>query len=380
MRGMDRPAFDAPANEWLVYGDALQVANDPRGELVGLVHGNAGAGVIAAYVRRHGKALFGIDPGDTFECDWNYCLLRGVTVRLRAGQADPLASLLALDLARELREVTLVGVGTVDLAPAMAILREHAPPTCKAFRFVDEKAQKSSMLVSRDFDPDPNLVTFGSFEPFLATAEQLAIVTADSHQLDFGDFEASNLTSFSLRSLRLAGWEDLEGIGETLSGAQFANLTSFELRLVEQFNANIPDERNAYVEQYADSDRRDEVEEGDSEGVNWGDLSRLFATLARCPLERLALTSFVSSRSLVSALRSHVWPDSLTTLDLSDSRIDDEDATLLSGSRPGGVTHLVLERTQVTDEGAARLRAGGYTVDHSTSSDAPSFRYVVGSE
>src|SRR4051812_11333697 len=117
---MDRPEFDAPASEWLVYGDALQVANDPRGELIGLVHGVAekttGAGVLGAYVRRHGKALFGIDPGDTFDPVWHYCLLRDVAIKLRAdGQMDPVGPLLGSEIAKELRGVTLVGIAAREL-------------------------------------------------------------------------------------------------------------------------------------------------------------------------------------------------------------------------------------------------------------------------
>lgn len=379
---MERPAFDAPASEWLVYGDALQESGDPRGELIGLVHGvregKTGAGVLGAYVRRHGKALFGFDPGDTFDCDWHYGMIRGLTVRLRVGQPDPLARLFAMDLASELRELTLIGIAgsrQLDLAPAMAIAREHAPKTCTVFRFVDDRARKASMLSSRDFDPDANLVQFGSFAPFLEVADELAVECADSHQLDFGEFDAKRLRAFSLKSLRLAGYEDLETMGDRLADAQFANLTSFELRLVEQFMANIPIENNVYVEHYGDNRRRDEAEEGDCEGVDWGELARLFATLATCPLERLALTSFVSGASLMEALRSVAWPTSLTTLDLSDSALADDDLAQLPE-----IEHLVILRTAVTDAAAERLRARGLSVEHSTSATAPSYRYVVGAE
>ncbi|MCX5747725.1 MAG: hypothetical protein NT062_35115 [Proteobacteria bacterium] len=390
---MQRPDFDAPASEWLVYGDSLQLTGDPRGELIGLVHavneGRTGQGVLDAYVRAHGRALFGFEPHDTYTFDWHYATLRGVTIRVRPDQAEPVAPLLALELARDLRAVTLVGVtasprARVDLAPSMAALRAHAPATCTTYAFVDDKARSSSMLVSRDFDPDANLVTFGPIAPFFEVAEHLVIECADSHELDLGTLDAPNLRSFALRCLRLAGYEDLEDIGTRLNAATFRKLTTFELRLVEQFNANVANEVNPYVSVYSgeDWDGRDDADDGDSEGIDWNVLGALFATLAKCPLERLALTSFVSGAPLIAALVAAGLPASLTTLDLSDSALADDDvaAILDNRDRLGGVTHLVLERTEVTDKAADKLRKAGFTVTHSTAADAPSWRYIVGSE
>jgi uncharacterized protein (TIGR02996 family) len=49
---MQRPDFDA----WLVYADALQVAGDPRGELISLVHG-AAAAARDVYLHEHAETL-----------------------------------------------------------------------------------------------------------------------------------------------------------------------------------------------------------------------------------------------------------------------------------------------------------------------------------
>jgi hypothetical protein len=398
MTRVPQPSRDAAASDWTVYADALQESNDPRGELIALNKAVAEGMSPAdrdAYVARHKEALFGgiiAANLDDVVMTWHFGLIDGVDVRVRStATAQPLvAAVLALPAAAELRSFTLTGVGTkgseVDLTDAMASLARQLPATCKALAFVDERASKTHVMVSRDFDPPDNFVKFGPFAPVAVNAESLRIETADAEQLDLGKLDAPELRSFTLRSLRIAGaYGDASTVPSALAEAQWPKLTSFELRLPEEFGANICEDRDAYNPIYFGDedfeDRYDEAEEGENyEGINWSQLVPLLGNLKQCKLERLALTSFDSAQSVFDALKEAGLPPALVELDLSDSAINATDWFLANRDLLGQLKRLVLERTPLSEADVARLGSGlGPKVVHSPGSGA-SYRYIVGQE
>jgi hypothetical protein len=177
----------------------------------------------------------------------------------------------------------------------------------------------------------------------------------------------------------------MQVMADRMNDAKFEKLESFELRGVEQWMANVPNEVNPYVPVYTsdDWDGRDDVDDGDTEGVNWGALDELWKTLAKCSLKRLAITSVQSTDSLLRALGTRSWP-TVEELDLSDSALTDDEAAQLGGElgkKFPALKRLIIERTSVTPDRASALRKAGWeTVVHSTNENAPSWRYVVGAE
>ncbi len=400
-RSIQEPSLDAPSADWLVYGDALQEAGDPRGELIGLSRaveeGRTDAATRDAYVKTHAVALLGEAAPhlDSYRFEWKYCVPVGVEVHVKPDDRDLVGPLLASPVAASLRSISLVGdtvAKRVDLAPAMKLLAEHLPEHCTKFAFVDHRASKASMLVSRDFDPDTNLVELGPLAPFFAIAEELRLVAADSHQLDLENIDAPSLKRFSLQSLRFAEWEEADLMSNRLGAASWPQLEDFELRLVETWFSNIPFETNPYVPVYSERDDDDEeyslgaryddeADEGESEGVDWSVLGDLLSTLASCPLRRLALTSFESAQSLLDAIKEAGLASSLEELDLSDSSLGDSEAEWMVSNKDlfGGLARLVVERTSLSETGAAMLKAIGPEVVYSHGTGA-AYRYMVGQE
>jgi hypothetical protein len=116
--------------------------------------------------------------------------------------------------------------------------------------------------------------------------------------------------------------------------------------------------------------------------VNWNELEPLFVKLVRSPLRRLALTSFASGTSLLETLRRTGLPPTLRTLDLSDSALRREHVLWMRDNKAlfAPLAELVLERTGVEPSAIRELEGLGLVIAHSPSSDAPTWRYVVGSE
>jgi hypothetical protein len=391
---VERPALDAPASEWLVYGDALQGAGDPLGELIGISHavaeGRIEPAVRDGYVRRHWKALLGKCPPGTgaYDFEWNHTGLRAVTVRNRRGEPDPIGPLLGAAAIANLQAITVCAVideRPFDLGPRTQKLAVGLPSTCRSFAFVDERATRASMLVSSEFSPGDNLVGFGSLEPFWPRAVALSLDVADCHQIPLGAIDAPELRAFALRSLRF-----VDGAGKLapqLAEARWPRLESLELRLTESWIANVPLEREPYISSYSDRiaedpDLFDDADEGEPVGVDWGALAPVLRTLAECPLRRLALTSFASTRSLLETLARAQLPATLEELDLSDSAIGDTDVEwfMRHRDRLRSLRRLVVERTAISTDAAAYLRALGPEIRHSSAETAPRYRYVVGQE
>ncbi len=383
-----RPSFDAPASEWLVYGDALQEANDVRGELIGLSHavdeGRTPAGLRDAYVQRYATQLLGqaADQLAHYTLRWKFSELSSVEIRIGPDDDGPalVRALLEAPTAELLTDITLVGVpdGTrrVDLSPAMDLLGGAKQVT--TLGLVDDRARSSRMLVSRDFDPGENLVSFGSIKPFVDRLVGLTFDVADSYALtDLENFSAPELRSFALRNLHFCDYDDAQTMTSRLATATWPNLESFELRLTETWVANVPDEVDVYLPVYsaADYEGRDDVDDGENEGVNWTDqLPAVLNTLKGTPLKRLALTSFNSTEQVFEALEASGLLATIKILDLSDAELQDRHVEWLA-EHTANLEQLVIERTSIED--ATRLpnavhsqRAGG----------GPTYRYVVGQE
>ncbi|MDQ3338162.1 MAG: hypothetical protein M4D80_23600 [Myxococcota bacterium] len=405
---MQAPSIDAPSADWLVYGDSLQEAGDPRGELIGLSHavaeGKTTADVRDAYVKEHAKALLGEAAPflETYRFDWRFCLPLAVTVRIGANDGDRMLALLRTPLAAELRAITLVGHtdarAPVSLAPAMKELELRRPPALRSFTFVDERASKASMLISTDYEPPPNLVSFGSIVPFFAFAEEIQLDVADSHQLELSPMAAPELRAFTLKSLRFADYDSAAVMLGRLAEAKLPKLERYAVRLTETWFTNIAAEDNPYLPVYSEREAErvaeaaeegeerenryeTEADEGDTEGIDWnGEIGALLELLAGCPLKHLALTAFNSSRTLIEAIDRVGLAPTLETLDLSDSSLGDEDATWIA-SRPArfaGLKKIIAERTSLSDAGIKTLKKLGPEIVASRGTN--SYRYVVGSE
>jgi hypothetical protein len=391
------PSLDAPTADWLVYADALQEARDPRGELIVLnqaVDGGVSVEARDAFVTKNAQALLGGAGAriDAYRLKWRFCFVETAEVVVRSGDDGKqlVEDLLASPASAHVREIALVGVmggnAPIDLTGAMAVLAAKLPASCRSVAFIDDRAAKTTLLVSRDFDPDANRVTLGSLEPFwsLPGLERIHISVADGQEVELGAINAPNLRSFVFHCLRYAGtYGDASPITGAFAGADWPKLETFEVRLAETWVANIPADENAYVEKYSGDedweDRMDEAEEGENEGVNWNELDPVLATLAKSPLKRLALTSFDSSQSLLDTLASRGLPPTLEELDLSDSSVSEADWFVANKALFAPLKRLVLERTSLSDDDAKKLASLGPEIVHSSGGGAR-YRYLVGCE
>lgn len=397
MTKIPRPTLDAPAAEWLVYGDALQEANDVRGELIGLSHavdeGRTEAGLRDAYVKRYATQLLGraADQLAHYTLRWRFSELANVEIRIGPDDDGPalVRAILEAPTAELLTAITLTGVPdgtrTVDLSPALDLV--VGVDRITSLSLVDDRARNASMLVSRDFDPPDNLVTFGSLGRAWSRLEHVAFDVADSYAItDLEHLVAPELRSFALRSLRFCDWEDAQTMCGRLGAATWPKLEDCELRLVETWVANVPNEINPYIAIYSadDYEGRDDADDGDAEGIDWkAELAPVFAALRGCPLRRLALTSFASARALLEGLADSGLLPTLEILDLSDAALGDSEVTWLleHAGLLANLRELVLERCWLGDaRSAARLRTlERPPVRYSEAAEAR-YRYVVGQE
>jgi hypothetical protein len=167
-----------------------------------------------------------------------------------------------------------------------------------------------------------------------------------------------------------------------LNTAQFPALEEFELRCTEEWTANVPAEHKPYVAVYSapDYDGRDDTDEGDTEGVDWGQLGPLFATLATCPLRRLALTSAYSMSTLIAALVEAGLAPTLRELDFTDAVVGGSADELLEHAATfAKLEAIVLDGTALPEPVLERLRTLGPRIVHSPGEGAR-YRYVVGQE
>ena len=398
---MQRPDLDAPSSEWLVYGDSLQVAGDPRGELISLVHG-ADAKARDAYVHKHAESLLGAAAKpyrqNAFRLQWKHCFIDTAEVLVDANNSGEHAvrSLREAPAAELMRELAIVGVTTeekrIDASKALAAAVEAPWPTCRSLALVDERATRSRTQVAREFGTDENLVDFGSLDAIwsFANLEHLRLELADLQNVALERFDGTNLRTFTLRGLRYSdGWgEQAPPLAQHLASTTWPKLEELELRLAETFCANIPLERKPYVAVYSvedeeeDGGRYDEADDGDNDGVNYAELEPLLAKLRASPLRRLALTSFDSASSLLDVLARSGLPPTLRVLDLSDSSLDRGHVTWMRENAKlfAPLTQLVLERTGIEETALAELQGLGPAIVHSYADDAPTYRYVVGME
>jgi uncharacterized protein (TIGR02996 family) len=397
-----QPPLDAPDDQWLVYADALQEAGDPRGELIALnqkVTGGADPKDRDAFVQQHAAELLGpaAEYFGAYQLDWRRCVLEMAAVRV--GPQDDAAAmtraLLASPAAEGLWKLSLVGVPSgshdaIDLSGAVAEVVKAMPESCRYVALVDDKANKSQSLISRDYDPGENLVQFGPLTELVALSglERLHIVTADPHQLDFEGLDAPGLRSFTLHGLRFAESYDAPSqIATQLASIKWPKLEDFEARLAETWTCSVPDETGAYVAVYAEMDEDESYydeydDDGWNEGVNYTEeLAGLMESLKQTPLKRLALTSFDSSGQLLEALRSHGLPETLEELDLSESSLGAEAVQFFLDNKElfGKLKRLVLEDTLIGDDDAKKLADLGPEIEHSEGSGA-CYRFLVGME
>ena len=387
------PPLDAPDEEWLVWADAMQQIGDPRGELIAL----AGHPTFDAYVKRHADSLLGrtigryLRKGD-MRVSWRRARVAEVEVRIGNKSNGPqlLADLIDSPIASQMRGIAIVGVpaseirdrqeGVLDLGTTLGWFREMAiPKTWTSLALIDDRARAVEYMITRDFHPEPNLVVFGPLAglwPAVSHLEELRIVVADTAQIQFATIRLPELRSFTLHSLY---WSD--GLGQLLANAEWPKLAALDLRLVDDFTINNPDDAKAYRPVYrSERDERDPIDQSrPRERHDWEpELAPLFESLEQLPLERLALTSFYDASTIVGLLELYELRR-LVELDLSDSALDDEQAARLAANPLLlQLRTLVVER--VTAHSAKAFASLGATVVHSFARNRPTYRYVVGWE
>jgi hypothetical protein len=398
MTRIAQPDRNAAASEWTVYADALQEANDPRGELIALnqaVAKGMSAADRDAYLAKHRAALFGpaADHPDNFRvAAWIGSIADSVEIRVRSSDnADAvMTAFLASPLAAA-HTITLAGVPenrtVVNLADAVGRLVANWPPTARALALVDDRATNTTMLASRDMEPPENLVKFGSLAGVwgLPHLEELRLDVADSHQLDLGTIAAPELRSFTLNNLRYSTpFEGDVPMSAVLAKATWPKLESFALRCTEELMANVIADEGAYIEYYHGNedweDRADEAEEGENvEGTNWGQLQAVIENLKKSPLKRLALTSSDSTQSLLQTIAKAGLPATLEELDLSESSFSGADWFVENKALLFKLKKLVLAETNLPDEELLKLGELGPVIV-SSSGRTPKYRFVVGQE
>lgn len=374
------PPLDAPDEEWLVWADAMQQIGDPRGELLALGHP-------PAFVKEHGEALFGrvigrhVREGDLVVTRWRRCYADEIELRIDAATHGPQ---LVVDLAAaalpDLRGVSIAGVGEVDLTTTLGWFRESSlAKSITSLQLVDDRARAVDHLVSRDYEPGPNLVTFGPLAPLwyeVPQLEHLTMYVADPGQIQFQRLHLPGLRSFTLRPLC---WVD--GLGDLIANARWPNLRSLELRLVESYLQNNPDDARAYRSVYNHERERDPVGITDHPmNSRWRvELAPIFTATSSLPLERLALTSWADSYAFMDAFGQATMPPTLVELDFSDSGIDHVAVSRLADHDVmRQLKRLVLER--VTLASPKPLLGPGIEIVHSCAPSAPQYRYVTGME
>jgi hypothetical protein len=395
---MNAPRPEAPAAEWLVFADSLQSKGDPRGELIALA--DAGdLGKRDAHVKAHADALLGPAAkhlGGPLTIDWKWGFIDSAEI---AGDASVnfvavLETLLGGPHAEHLRSLTLTGLTptttNVDLSPA--VQRAAKVASLQHVRLVDKRAAGVSTLVSRDYDPEQNLVNFGSLDPLwaLPALRSLEVVMADVRQLEPGTIRSSTLTDLKVHGLRFAGSGygdgDPNDLAQALGAASLPALASLDLRLCEEWTANVPDDSDAYRPYWPDGDAGSEegADDGDGEGALWGaELGPMLAMLAKSTtLQQLRLTSFENGEGLLQALAEHGLPSSLEALDLSGSMVDEACVPLFeanAGYRK--LKRLVVEDTRLNEKAFAALKKLiPEVIGEPGERYLPRFRYVVGME
>jgi hypothetical protein len=326
------PSLDAPDEDWLVWADAMQQIGDPRGELIALGHPDA-------YIAKHADALLGRSLARHLRKDqvrvsrWRRCYPDEIEIRIGDVNEGPelVSNVFNAPRAARMRSLVVAGVPRdlhsehprpVDLAWAIEwICRRDLcplPPELRELSLVDDRARDVDLLLSRDWNPDTNLVDFGpliSIYQQLPHLEALTVVTADPGQVRFTPIRLPNLRSFTLRCLR---WSP--GLGPFLANAQWPQLRLLDLCLVESFIDEEPDDTGAYAPIWT-TDRARHIPspqklERDLE------LEPLFDSLARLPLERLVLRSFDSADAVVDALLAADLPETLVEIVLADCTLD----------------------------------------------------------
>jgi uncharacterized protein (TIGR02996 family) len=395
---MQRPDPAAPSADWLVYADWLQQANDPRGELISLVHHGADPD---KFVHKHAEALLGPAAKayrqNAYRIAWRHCFADRVEVRVTCDTAQGAGHwtkvILESPAAEHLRELAIVGVTDdrkpCDLSPAIGILKDTPlPDTCTSIAIIDDRATRSRTQIAREYGTDENLVHITTLEPiWKPPIEHVRLELADAHSIAFGAIDGRRLRSLTLRCLRFQHGDD-SNIAASLRGVAWDRLEELELRLAETFSSNIPLERDPYVAVYSDDPEdehhryAEEADDGDSLGLNFGELEPMFAKLVRAPLRRLALTSTASPDDLIAMLARTGLPPTLRVLDLSDSAFTRRHVQLLRKHAKllAPLTELVLERTSIEPAWLSELQGLGPTIRHSYSESAPTYRYVVGME
>jgi len=396
---MNAPRPEAPAAEWLVFADSLQSKGDPRGELIALT--NAGDfGKRDAHVKAHADALLGPAAkhlGGPLTIDWKWGFIDSAEI---AGDESVnfvavLEALLGGPHAEHLRSLTLTGLTptTTNVDLSSVVQRAAKVASLQQVRLVDKRAAGVSTLVSRDYDPEQNLVNFGSLEPLwaLPALRSLEVVMADVRQLEPGTIRSSTLTDLKVHGLRFAGSGygdgDPNDLVQALGAASLPALASLDLRLCEEWTTNVPDDSDAYRGYWPDGDEGSDEggdDGGDNEGAVWGgELGPTLAMLAKnSTLKQLRLTSFDNSASLLEALNQHGLAPSLEELDLSDSMLNEDSVPLFEAN----AGYRKLKRLVVKDTG---LNAQAFTalkklipevIGEPGDKYVPQFRYVVGME
>ena len=388
-----QPDREASAADWLVYADALQQVGDIRGELIALNDGAYGGEATAerdAFVEKHFEALFAV-PRRLVAIEWSRC--RAGLVSLSLSQTDDGAALVRAlfeaPIATLVDELEILGsagrrADDVDLGTAISALAEVLPPSCARLRLVDQRAADSTNLVSQDWQPDENLVAFGSLNAVWAIGhlESLELVVADPEQLELGTIDAPELRNFGLFGLR---WpREPSEIAEHLANARWPQLETFAASLTETYSCQVPSNDGAYspIDRYEREHNLERASEGRSPMLlPWNtELEPIVENLYQTKLKTLSLHDFANGRLVLDGITRRQFPNTLETLDLSRSEIGNDDAAWILRNEQlfRSLRVLDLRETHVSGQMVQTLSALRPRVLHSRGTAA--HRYLVGWE
>ncbi len=368
---MKTPGPDAPDAEWLVYADALQQRGDPIGEFIALVHSAAPA-KRAAWFEQHGASLIGdlaASVGKTLTLEWRWSFIEQATIT--ATDADTIAALVTALLAHPLAErlhTLRICAGPadqlIDLSATVTALGNHVLPP--RLELIDERANRSTLLTSRDFEPRPNLVEFGELTPLWRTARALKLVVGDVRQLALGVIDAPSLESLTIHGLRLAtSYNEESDVCAMLSNATLPRLRHFDMRLNEAWTVNYVSDSSAYhshgfaEDEFDSSGYVDEFDSATPDDVNWDtEFGNALRSLVKSPLERLSLTNFASTSAVLELIATTGLPPSLRELDLSQSSLSTRDLAWFTSHAPllTNLRKLTVLETGFSDDDVKTLR------------------------
>jgi len=198
---------------WLVYGDWLQSAGDPRGELVAvqarLARDPGNASLMEAqraFFRRHARTLLeGLEPYLTnqpmmrFSWEFGFLWTASVTTagHAAAAVADGLRVLLDHPSARFLHALTIASPSDGNWTPIVAAIDQRDPPLAIRLLYLGDALSTEAVDryagLADPVDVRPSTMPFGSLSGVWRSAPRLRTVVLRGGTMNLGDLDLPDL-------------------------------------------------------------------------------------------------------------------------------------------------------------------------------------------